>query len=190
MGIGSSEKFKQNVQGKAPSTGDPGSQYKGPYGNYLGDYNTPRNPGFLVTDPKELEAQIRQRNQAAYGGISSDIRETLGSAGLLGSGALPQALAGAQIGLGQQVSGDINSLYMSELERKKQFDMQRALMLLTQDFGKGVTDQQTKNDFLNQLLQGGSILGQAGIGAAFPPAAAISGGVNVAGLAQNKYGTQ
>lgn len=148
------------------------SQYSTAYGTYLGDYGTPRNPDFLTANPRELEAMIRQRNQSMYGGLSSDIRETLGSAGLLGSGALPQALAGAQIKLGQQVSGDINQLYMSELERKRQFDISRALMLLQGDMSKGQQDVQNNQDFLNSLLGVGTMVGKAALGFAFPPSMA------------------
>lgn len=172
---GQSKDFKRKV-GKNVGSDNSGykSQYSTPYGTYLGDYGTPRNPDFLVSNPKELEAMIRQRNQSLYGGLTASLRESLGSAGLLSSGALPEALAGAQIGLGQQVAGDINNLYMSELERKRQFDAQRALLLLNADIGKGQQDQQNSQDFLNTLLSAGGTIGKAAVGLAFPPAAAVS----------------
>lgn len=128
------------------------SQYKTAYGSYLGDYGSPRNPSFFGPDYQEMEARVRQRNRAAYGGISTDIREALGSAGLLASGALPEALAGAQISMGQQVAGDLAGLYTQEYGQKRGFDINRALQLIMGDFERGKQEDQQKFEMLQSFL--------------------------------------
>ena len=134
------------------TSSDPGAAYKNAYGQYIGDYGSPRNPAFFGPDFEELLATVRQRNRAAYGGLTTDIRESLGSAGLLASGALPDALARAQIGLGQQTLGDITNLYGAEYGRKGGFETNRALGLLGGDYEKGQRDDEREFQMLMQTL--------------------------------------
>lgn len=147
---------------------DVGNQYKTAYGTYLGDYGSPRNPSFFGPDFEEMTALVRQRNRAAYGGITTDIREALGNAGLLGSGALPDALARAQIGMGQQVLGDINALYGQEYGQKRGFDINRALTLLGQDVEKAQQDQAREDAYWQAAISA-----LPGIGMAVPGIAGL-----------------
>lgn len=138
-----------------------GGQYKDAYGGYIGDVGSPRNPDFFGGNFEELLARVTQRNRSLYGGLTSNIRESLANAGVLSSGAFPDALANAQIGFGQQLSGDIASLFGQEHGAQQGFDINRALMLLSQDFEKKKADQANKNELLKSLFEGGATIGSA-----------------------------
>jgi hypothetical protein len=118
-----------------------------------------RNPQFYIDNPEELTAMLRQRSQASFAGFDDRLRETLADAGLLQSGAFGTGLANARVAMGQQQLGDIAGVYQDELNRKRQFDISRALQLMEQDHQMKI-QQQAQEFNWNQAI--GGVLGLGG----------------------------
>lgn len=122
-----------------------------------------RTPEFFGPQFEELIARDRQRTQSMYGGMTAELRESLANAGLLASGALPDALTRMSIGLGQEQAGSMSNLYGAEYGRKGSFDTNRALLLMQQDFERQQKEYEQENDLLNTLLGFAPIAAKAGM---------------------------
>lgn len=112
-----------------------------------------KEPDFFVQNPQELEAMVRQKTQAEYGGMDTQIREALANAGVLSPSSLSDALTRSSISQGQDIASQILNLYQGEYESKRGFDIQKY-------FGEQEQLQAEKQRDLDLLLGLGSAVGQ------------------------------
>ena len=82
-------------------------------------------PDFDGADLDELEALLKQKNEAAGAGAIDSVREELANSGLLQSGNLPDSITRIKAGLAGQNYADVADLHIQELGRKKDFEIQK-----------------------------------------------------------------
>ena len=85
----------------------------------------PKVPDFGGGDLTALETFLRQKNEAAGAGAIDSTREELANSGLLQSGNLPDAITRIRAGLAGQNYNDVANLHLAELNRKRDFQVQK-----------------------------------------------------------------
>lgn len=107
------------------------------------DYNLPPDPKFFGKEYEDVQAALRQRTQARYGGAGADLRETLANQGVLGNqGALTDAFTRLSLGENQDISAGAAGLAESELGAQNAFKSQK--------YGAGV--QQGRDIYSSDIM--------------------------------------
>lgn len=86
------------------------------------EFNLPTPPTFFGQDFHHYLAALKQKDQASFGGAEGDIRESLANAGVLQSGALPQAFTQLNIQKGQNIAEDQAGAYGQEHQAQLGFE--------------------------------------------------------------------
>jgi hypothetical protein len=108
-------------------------------------------PEFFGQDFERLLGATKQRDQAAFADADTQIRDVLADAGLLRSGALPDALVRSSIAQGQQIAGDVAGLTSQEYGSQRNFDINRFNALFGAQEQQKERDFKDDSDFLSQL---------------------------------------
>lgn len=120
-------------------------------------------PNFFANNPDELRALIKQSAQSEYGGLESNLRESLAGAGVLSPGSMTDALTKGSIALGQETLGKFSDIGLQELDRARALQSQDYLIRLENSLGS--EDKTNQNIFEAAGAFGagiGSMFGQKG----------------------------